>query len=59
MDLMEDLPAPDRPIKRTLRCFWRLLRSAVLISANLSARLEPIEVFTSSLRAEVKVQVAS
>ena len=29
---MDDLPAPERPISSTLRCFWRLPRSGVLIS---------------------------
>lgn len=28
---MDDLPAPDRPMSSTLRCFWRLPRSGVLM----------------------------
>lgn len=32
MERMEDLPAPDLPISKTLRCLWRLLlRSMVLM----------------------------
>ena len=29
---MDDLPAPERPISSTLRCFWRLPRSGVLMA---------------------------
>jgi hypothetical protein len=29
---MDDLPAPERPMSRTLRCLWRRLRSMVLIA---------------------------
>jgi hypothetical protein len=28
---MDDLPAPERPMSSTLRCFWRLPRSGVLM----------------------------
>lgn len=31
MARMEDLPAPERPMSSTLRCFWRLPRSGVLM----------------------------
>lgn len=33
MERMEDFPAPLRPIRSTLRCFWRLERSEELIVA--------------------------
>jgi hypothetical protein len=35
---MDDLPAPERPMSRTLRCLWRRLRSMVLISVVMSGR---------------------
>jgi hypothetical protein len=38
MDRIDDLPAPERPISRTLRCLWRRLRSMVLISEVILVR---------------------
>lgn len=43
MDLIDDFPAPDLPMSSTLRCFWRLERSELLIllDSAVSAELRP------------------